>query len=471
MQVFDRYQVMGRDFYCFPTALCVADVTKIDSRKIVFQIYAALSSMQNVCGMGKRMGQCNKTEDSVYAYWLYSIKGLGSKGICSLRDNWAREREYKSKDKEIESFAKAVYTMEAAALENLCSRAWANVMDKENKAERILVSRKEDGILNRKERELQELERRGILFYSMEDSAYPDRLRKIPDPPYGLFVRGRLPDPGRPSVAIIGARMASAYGREQARRFARELAENGIQIVSGMARGIDGIAERAAFDGGGVSFAVLGSGVDVCYPKENLSLYERTMRDGGVISEYLPGTQPSANLFPARNRIIAGLAEVLLVIEARAHSGTLITVDMALEQGKEVFALPGRVSDGLSFGCNRLIKQGAGIAMDPEDLVEYFYGVREKTEKKRRQLETEESYAAEKKPLYQKKDVHPLTEMEKLLYDLLSPLDAQNLDTLVEAAEEKLRHRVEIPEITQGIMQLIVYGLAREEGMGMYCRE
>lgn len=438
------------------------------------------------------MEHCQMTGRSVYAYWLYSISGLGSKGIGRLRNAWISTKEHRSKDENEENFAKDVYTMEAAALEKLCYCAWDEDARGRRTKEQILKSRKEEGILQRKEKELRELERRGISFYSLEDLAYPDRLRKIPDPPYGLFVKGRLPDPTRPSVAIIGARMASAYGREQARRFAKELAENGIQIVSGMARGIDGIAGRAAFEGGGVSFAVLGSGVDVCYPKENYSLYERSIRDGGVISEYPPGMQPVANFFPARNRIISGLAEVLLVIEARAHSGTLITVDMALEQGKEVFALPGRVSDALSYGCNRLIKQGAGVAMDPCDLLEYFYGVRDdgsykdKTQSPTQKEKTEGKTTLEKdafekdnfkkdnfekKPLYQKKEMYPLSEMEKLLYDLLDPLDAYSLDILAESAEEKLGHRIEISEITQGIMQLILLGLAKEEGMGMYCRE
>lgn len=477
-------------------------------------------------------------EASVYAYWLYSINGVGSRAIWLLRNVWFREKDKKADEekeineikeaneiketneikeineikeaneveetkgiketKEIQEsdFARAIYFMEEDSLKELCCSAWGENGRSEKKIEHILQGRKEAQILKKREKELQEFSKRGISFYSMEDSAYPKRLREIPDPPYGLFVKGRLPDPARPCVAIIGARMASAYGREQARRFAKELAENGIQIVSGMARGIDGIAERAAFDGGGVSFAVLGSGVDVCYPRENQNLYDRTVKEGGVISEYFPGMQPLAQFFPARNRIISGLAEVLLVVEARAHSGTLITVDMALEQGKEVFAIPGRVSDALSFGCNRLIRQGAGIAMEPRDILEYFYGIskeeieeaqrvgekqgigREKEtgeEQKIGEKQIRERYSVEhtfsKLPLYQKREVFPLSEMEKLLYDLLEPLDAQNLDDITQAAEERLGRRVEIPEVTQGIMQLILYGMAKEDGMGRYRRE
>ena len=151
------------------------------------------------------------------------------------------------------------------------------------------------------------------------------------------------------------------------------MASRGITIISGMARGIDGIAQTAALDAGGRSYAVLGCGVDICYPEENRSLYDRLLQQGGILSEYPPGTPPEARLFPLRNRIISGLADAVLVIEARKKSGTLITVDMALEQGRDVFALPGRVSDSLSDGCNRLIRQGAAPATCPEDLLEYFF--------------------------------------------------------------------------------------------------
>ena len=180
----------------------------------------------------------------------------------------------------------------------------------------------------------------------------------------------------RPDMA--GSRPAASagtgYGREQARRFGRRIGARGISVISGMARGIDGIAQKAALDAGGRSYAVLGCGVDICYPEENRELYERLQQQGGVLSEYPPGMQPIAKLFPPRNRIISGLSDLVLVIEARKRSGTLITVDMALEQGREVYALPGRVSDSLSDGCNRLIRQGAGPATCPQDILEYFFG-------------------------------------------------------------------------------------------------
>ncbi|MBQ8247254.1 MAG: DNA-processing protein DprA [Lachnospiraceae bacterium] len=206
-----------------------------------------------------------------------------------------------------------------------------------------------------------------IPFVSPE---YPQRLKNIPDPPFGLYVSGELPRENIPSVAIIGARACSEYGKSVAAYFGRRLGAAGVQIISGMARGIDGIAQRGALEGGGRTFAVLGCGADVCYPSENIDLYRTIPGAGGVISEYMPGTQAKSSLFPARNRIISGLADLLLVIEARKRSGTYITVTQALEQGKEVYAVPGRITDALSDGCNYLLTQGAGIATSVETVME-----------------------------------------------------------------------------------------------------
>lgn len=199
---------------------------------------------------------------------------------------------------------------------------------------------------------------------------YPSRLKTISAPPYALYVKGKLPPEQGLTIAIVGARECSCYGQEMANVFASELAQCGIPIISGMARGIDGISQKAALDAGGSSYAVLGCGVDVCYPKEYWNLYNQLQMQGGILSEQPPGMQPLARFFPARNRIISGLADVILVIEAKEKSGSLITADMALEQGKEVYALPGPVNSLLSRGCHNLIKQGAGILISPEDLLE-----------------------------------------------------------------------------------------------------
>lgn len=181
---------------------------------------------------------------------------------------------------------------------------------------------------------------------------------------------GKLPQQGKKTAAVVGARNCSYYGETYAARIGSILSEAGISVISGMARGVDAAAQRGALHGRGGTFGVLGSGVDVCYPRENKGLYEDLKKYGGILSEQLPGSPPLAQYFPARNRLISGLADVVIVIEARERSGSLITADMALEQGKDVYALPGSVDSQLSRGCNRLIRQGAGIILSPEELLE-----------------------------------------------------------------------------------------------------
>lgn len=209
-----------------------------------------------------------------------------------------------------------------------------------------------------------------IRLLQRRDREYPGRLKEIPGAPETLYVLGKLPEEDRPAVAVIGARDCSEYGRYVASCLGAALARNGIQVVSGMARGIDGVGQEAALDAGGSSFAVLGSGVDVCYPAGNRRLYEKLKLGGGILSEYPPGTPPLSYHFPPRNRIVSGLSDVVVVVEAREKSGTLITVDMALEQGREVYVVPGRVTDPLSAGCNRLLRLGAGLLLDEGEFLE-----------------------------------------------------------------------------------------------------
>ncbi len=195
---------------------------------------------------------------------------------------------------------------------------------------------------------------------------YPDRLRKLSGMPACLYVNGRLPREDRPVVGIVGARRCTGHGAKAAREYARVFSSCGIQVISGMAMGIDGESHRGALEGHMPTYAVLGCGADICYPRCNEDLFREIPVEGGIISEYPQGVPPVGRNFPARNRIISGFSDILLVIEARQKSGSLITVDCALEQGKTVFALPGRVTDPLSEGCNNLIAQGAGIALSPE---------------------------------------------------------------------------------------------------------
>lgn len=206
---------------------------------------------------------------------------------------------------------------------------------------------------------------------AMEDG-FPERLREIPDSPKCIYLIGSLPEKKEPTVGIIGARNGTEYGKKVALSLARELVAYGIGIVSGMAYGIDSAAHRGALEGGGKTYAVLGSGADVCYPAVNQKLYEEIAKTGGIISEYAPGAPPLPHHFVERNRLIAGLSDILIVVEARERSGTFITVDRALEQGKQVFAVPGRISDVLSKGCNKLLMEGAGICLSKDDILHCF---------------------------------------------------------------------------------------------------
>lgn len=217
------------------------------------------------------------------------------------------------------------------------------------------------------------LQQMDIKFVTVDDKDYPAKLMPYDYKPYYLFYKGKLPDPDIPTVAMIGARACSDYGRRVAKDIARELSIKGVQIISGMARGIDTYSGVGALEGSGLTYAVLGCGADICYPMENIELYHEICKKGGVISEYPPGTKPLAWHFPQRNRIISGLADKVVVVEAKEKSGSLITVEWALEQGKDVMAVPGRIDEKLSNGCNRLIKAGAGIINSTNDIVEDFY--------------------------------------------------------------------------------------------------
>jgi DNA processing protein len=238
------------------------------------------------------------------------------------------------------------------------------------------------------------LQKQGYFFTTIEDEDYPEKLRTIHDPPYGLFYRGRMPDPSKFCVGIVGARMCSKYGSSIAAQIAAQLAKNEVEVISGMAYGIDAAATKGAIDAGGTAFGVMGCGVDICYPRRNLSLYLEVIEHGGILSEFPPKVAGEAFHFPMRNRIISGLSDVIVVVEAKKKSGSLITADHALDQGKDVYVVPGRITDALSEGTNRLIRQGAGIILNPEDFMEELcltpHYVRKKSEKLKMPLEKDE---------------------------------------------------------------------------------
>ena len=206
------------------------------------------------------------------------------------------------------------------------------------------------------------------------DHSFPSWLAAIHDPPARLFLRGSADAAqlDKPAIALVGARACSSYGRSVTRSLARDLAAAGLVVVSGMARGIDGEAHRGALDAGGVTVAVLGCGVDRDYPAAHSELARRICESGLVISEYEPGVEPAPWRFPARNRIIAGLCRATVVVEARERSGALITADFALEEGREVLAVPGEITSSLSAGTNALLRLGATPVTCAADVLEVF---------------------------------------------------------------------------------------------------
>ena len=289
---------------------------------------------------------------------------------------------------------------------------------------------------------------RGISFLSREDQQFPQCLTTIPDAPYSLYVKGKMPaEWNRKTVAIVGARRCSAYGRSVAEKIAGRLAATGAWVVSGMASGIDGSGHTGALSKNGYTCAVLGCGVDICYPKSNVRIYQEILeKNGAVISEYPPGTSPSAPLFPARNRIIAGLADVVVIVEAKIKSGSLITADYALEQGKDIYAVPGRMYDALSEGCNNLIRQGAGIISDIDEFLEEL------------ELQGEINTGEENlKNLLLEKD-------ERLVYSCLS-LRPKNVGELLE------KTGILVPEMMDILARLLQKGFITETVKNYYIRK
>lgn len=227
------------------------------------------------------------------------------------------------------------------------------------------------------EKEVSEARKRGFGILTLNDSNYPENLKTVHSVPPVLYVFGETTEQDRLSVAVVGSRYCNKYGTDTAKTLCSGLAETGVCVVSGMARGIDSAAHKAAMDAGGRTVAVLGSGLDVIYPPENRELYERIAKNGAVISAFQLGTQPDKNHFPERNSLISGLSLGAVVVQAAKKSGALITASLSLEQNREVFAVPGRVGENISAGTNLLIKRGAKLVESPDDIVDEIPALRE----------------------------------------------------------------------------------------------
>jgi DNA protecting protein DprA len=278
----------------------------------------------------------------IYNYWL-STTGIGNRRINQV----------------VGCLGSAAAAW-GAGREELCSIEGIRPED----ADKIIECKDEDRLY----KEIKKIESVGIRLISVDDSEYPQNLKNIFDPPLILYSKGKFKTCSR-NIAIVGSRKCTPYGREVARKFARLLAGAGIGIISGMARGIDTEAHLGALDVDGFTCAVLGCGCDVVYPPENKRLMMDIEVRGSILSEYPPNTMPLAYNFPARNRIISGISDGILVVEADEKSGALITVNYGLEQGRDIFSVPGSILSRLSKGTNLLIRDGAKIVVCVEDIL------------------------------------------------------------------------------------------------------
>lgn len=277
----------------------------------------------------------------------------------------------------------------------------------------------------RAEKELDALRKVGAKLVSWKEPEYPQALLQIYDPPVMLYVRGDTQVLNSPSLSIVGTRRPTVYGSQMAERMGRELAVRGLAIVSGLARGIDAIAHQGATAVGGRAIGVLGTGIDVCYPKENKKLYEKVLERGAIVSEFPTGSHPAPENFPVRNRIIAGMPLGVIIVEGKQYSGSLITARLAMEFGREVFGVPGNVTQEVSFAPNLLIKQGAKLVTNAEDVIE------ELPTPVRAALVKAEAMEAEQRNLLL---VDGLSAVQRKIYELLSAEESRHIDDIVDTS-------------------------------------
>ncbi|MDO5403283.1 MAG: DNA-processing protein DprA [Eubacteriales bacterium] len=378
------------------------------------------------------------SDEGFYWYWLCNISGIGNRKIKALLNTFSNPEE--------------IYSAKKNMLEKV------NGISADNAAA-IVKSAKE----GRAYEDFCRLSDKNIHFTYPGKDDYPRQFYEIYDKPYGLYYKGKIIDSTKPAVSIIGARGCSEYGRTIAYQYAGRFSSIGIQIVSGMALGIDTAGHRGALQHNGYTLAVLGCGVDICYPRDNIGLYKDIIETGCVMSEYPPGTLPLKGQFPMRNRLISALSDVVVVVEARKRSGSLITVDQALEQNKDVMAVPGRITDPLSEGCNRLVQMGASMILDWKDIllnkkisglyddIKKYENTDNKVKIKENKNETiefnETGLARGKNMLYSCLDLYP-----------------KSINTIIEETQ------MTIQEVSKAIVELELEGLVREVSKGNYIR-
>ncbi len=375
----------------------------------------------------------------MYWYWLCNIPGIG---------NVKRKRL-------AEYFGTAAQAYEAAA-DRLMQVPGISGRDVQN----ILENRK----IKEYYRSYQNMKKKGIHFLYLTHPDYPERLKNLHDAPAGLYFRGHMPRDDRLSVAIVGARACSDYGRSVAEYFGAAFAKMGIQVISGMAVGIDAAGHAGSLRSGGYTCAVMGCGVDICYPSCNINMYMEILQNGCIISEYAAGTPPRAGQFPPRNRIISGLSDIVVVVEAREKSGSLITADQALEQNREVMVVPGRISDVLSQGCNSLIQQGAQMITSPEDILQCGAAQRMLC----REVQQEQAILAQSngEMVVQKKEsaANLLATAKHMVYSVLD-LYPKSLDNIIEDTG------LDIRPVSEALLMLLLEGQIREVSPDYYVRD
>ena len=376
-----------------------------------------------------RIKSCNErgdrsiTEEKRALYLLNNIEGLYSDRLNAIRDHFGSFAEAWSRDFDC--------YLEAGLLKTEKLRPGFDS-----------VKRNEERLMDR----LYGLMDSGVRLIMSGEDDYPRKLTELKDPPALLYAAGRLPEQDRPAAAIIGARQCSEYGRSVAESFAEELSANGIQIVSGLAYGIDGAAARGSLKGAGESYGIIGSGINICYPASNREEFDRMRSgEGGIITEFPPDSKAAGFHFVMRNRIIAAFSDALLVIEAREKSGTSTTVDYALDLGREIFALPGRITDPLGYGCNRLIKQGASALTSVSDILEFF---------------NMEGRAAAGKEF----DPSALNEVQRKIYNTLDS-DIIHMEMISALSG------ISFPETAAVLAELELMGLAVSPQNAYYCRK
>lgn len=365
-----------------------------------------------------------KEDNSFLFYFLSKIESLGAVSIRKIYEG-------------IRPFSDLLI-MEA---EDICRKSDIHPRQAEN----IVNARKERENFYK---EYCRLEKKGIRFITMEDNLFPKKLFNIYAAPTALYVKGSLPDSGKKSVAIVGSRACTAYGSGFAKHIAGILSKHDVELISGMAVGIDSYVHRGALEAGGAkNFAILACGADICYPQDNFDIYMKLSQEefGGIISETPPGSPALKRSFPMRNRIISGLADILIVAEAGKRSGSLITAEHALEQGRDIMVLPGRITDGASAGCNRLIAGGADIITSVEEVLE--------------KILKDKDYICN----FAKKNINPLADTEKKVYSCLD-LSPKHLEDIAKMSAMPIR------ELMTVLFQLEIRGYVRQVSGNYYSR-